>query len=398
MWRWVLLLLLAACVGDPPEAELTAAQRKAFARYQLDAAPADHKKIGARFGDRVTLLGFTISGRTLVQAPGREVTIELLWQVDTPLEAGWRSYAHLRTKGGDVFKKLDARGPLRSMSGVSGTPYPPSRWIAGKVLRDPITFTVPADAPDELSLVVGFYRGGERLDADAASIPLSIRPDVGPAVPALSVPRRKGDIVIDGALDDAGWRAAAQTTAFVPETAAIKGRAKLSWDEAHLYFAFVVADGTLRGGFPQGAVDPHLWTRDTIELMIDPDGDGDNKDYYEIQINPQNLIFDSRFDDYNQPRGGGTFGYQRWRANIESAVALSGTLDDDSDVDKGYIVEARLPWSSLIKAQRAPPRPGDTWRMNFYAMQNNGGVAWSPILGQGNFHRASRFGRVTFAP
>jgi hypothetical protein len=35
--------------------------------------------------------------------------------------------------------------------------------------------------------------------------------------------------------------------------------------------------------------------------------------------------------------------------------------------------------------------------MNFYAMQDNGGVAWSPILGQGNFHKASRFGRVLFA-
>jgi hypothetical protein len=34
--------------------------------------------------------------------------------------------------------------------------------------------------------------------------------------------------------------------------------------------------------------------------------------------------------------------------------------------------------------------------MNFYAMQNNGGVAWSPILGQGNFHKAARFGRVRF--
>jgi hypothetical protein len=36
------------------------------------------------------------------------------------------------------------------------------------------------------------------------------------------------------------------------------------------------------------------------------------------------------------------------------------------------------------------------WRINFYAMKDNGGVAWSPILGQGNFHKASRFGRVTW--
>ncbi|MGK3988475.1 ATP-binding cassette domain-containing protein [Sorangium sp. So ce136] len=30
------------------------------------------------------------------------------------------------------------------------------------------------------------------------------------------------------------------------------------------------------------------------------------------------------------------------------------------------------------------------------AIQNNGGAAWSPILGEGNFHRARRFGRVRF--
>jgi len=35
--------------------------------------------------------------------------------------------------------------------------------------------------------------------------------------------------------------------------------------------------------------------------------------------------------------------------------------------------------------------------MNFYAMENNGGTGWSPILGQGNFHRSSRFGRVTWS-
>ena len=74
---------------------------------------------------------------------------------------------------------------------------------------------------------------------------------------------------------------------------------------------------------------------------------------------------------------------------------LDGTLDDPSDVDHGYTVELRVPWASLTP-QAARPQPGDNWRMNFYAMENNGGVAWSPILGQGNFHKAARFGRVTF--
>ncbi|WP_437991532.1 carbohydrate-binding family 9-like protein [Sorangium sp. So ce145] len=212
-------------------------------------------------------------------------------------------------------------------------------------------------------------------------------------------------IVIDGRLDEPAWQAAATTGPFVnvgtgreDRSLPTQGEARLLWDDGFLYVGFDVSDRTITGGFPEGARDPHLWERDTVEVMIDPDGDGDNKDYYEIQINPQNLVFDSQFDDYNAPRGGpsGPFGHEAWSAGLASAVALRGTLDDDSDEDRGYVVEAKIPWSSFTKAKAAPPSPGDAWRMNFYAMQNNGGAAWSPILGEGNFHRARRFGRVRF--
>lgn len=212
-------------------------------------------------------------------------------------------------------------------------------------------------------------------------------------------------IQIDGRLDEPAWRAAARTGPFVnvstgrqDRSQPVQGEARLLWDDTFLYVGFDVSDRTITGGFPQGATDPHLWERDTVEVMIDPDGDGDNKDYYEIQINPQNLVFDSQFDDYNAPRGGasGPFGHEAWSAGLTSAVELRGTIDNDSDQDRGYVVEAKIPWASFTKAKSAPPSPGDTWRMNFYAMQNNGGVAWSPILGEGNFHRARRFGRVRF--
>jgi hypothetical protein len=163
-----------------------------------------------------------------------------------------------------------------------------------------------------------------------------------------------------------------------------------------LYVGFEVKEKKVKGGWPLDAKDPHLWEKDTVEIMIDPDGDGDNKDYYEIQINPQNLVFDTQYDDYNSPNGGGKgpFGHEEWSAKLTSAVVVHGTIDDDSDDDEGYTVEAKIPWASFTRAKRSPPAPGDSWRMNFYAMKNNGGVAWSPILGMGNFHRASRFGRV----
>jgi hypothetical protein len=213
-------------------------------------------------------------------------------------------------------------------------------------------------------------------------------------------------VQIDGRLDEPAWHAAARTGPFVnvgtgreDRALPVQGEARLLWDDDFLYVGFDVSDRTITGGFPREAEDPHLWERDTVEVMIDPDGDGDNKDYYEIQINPQNLVFDSQFDDYNAPRGGakGPFGHEAWSAGLTSAVELRGTIDDDSDQDRGYVVEAKIPWASFAKAKSAPPSPGDAWRMNFYAMQDNGGAAWSPILGEGNFHRARRFGRVRFA-
>ena len=224
-------------------------------------------------------------------------------------------------------------------------------------------------------------------------------------------------ITLDGRLDELAWQGAAQTGSFVDvgsgrENAALptQGSARLLWDDHFLYVGFEVKDAHVHGGWPtsapgqaakdaKDAKEPHLWEKDTVEIMIDPDGDGDNKDYYEVQVNPQNLVFDTQYDDYNSPNGNGRgpFGHEEWSAGLKSAVEVHGTLDADTDADTGYTVEAKIPWASFGKATLVPPAPGSTWRMNFYAMKNNGGVAWSPILGMGNFHRASRFGRVRWA-
>lgn len=239
---------------------------------------------------------------------------------------------------------------------------------------------------------------GERTSATSSAG----TPFAGPSlrVPFIASP----GVRIDGKLDEPSWQQAARSEAFVgardgqKARGALGGRARLFFSDAHLYVAFDVTDPRLRGGFPQDAIDPHLWERDTVELMLDPDG-ADNRDYYEIQINPQGLVFDSRFDDYNLPRGGpaGPFGDQGWSSQVERAVSVRGTLDDDSDRDDGYTVEARIPWAAFDRAKRVPPGDGDTWKANLYAMEDNGGVAWSPILGEGNFHRVRYFGDLVFA-
>ena len=221
------------------------------------------------------------------------------------------------------------------------------------------------------------------------------------------MPLGRGDrIVIDGKLSEPAWRSSPITRPFVdpgtgrtlPDNAPLGGTARLLYDEQFLYVAIVARDINVTGGFPLDAIDPHLWTKDTVELMLDPEGDGDNLDYYEIQVNPQGLLFDSQFDRYNEPRvlPNGPFGHQEWNSELRRAVTIQGTLDNPSDIDEGYVVEMALPFRSLTKVKHLPPTPGTEWRANLYVMQDNGGVCFSPILGKGNFHKASEFGKLKF--
>jgi hypothetical protein len=64
-----------------------------------------------------------------------------------------------------------------------------------------------------------------------------------------------------------------------------------------------------------------------------------------------------------------------------------------------YTIELALPFSALQSPNAvSPPREGDVWRINFYSFRGGqrDALAWSPTLGQGNFHRSARFGRVRF--
>lgn len=208
---------------------------------------------------------------------------------------------------------------------------------------------------------------------------------------------------LDGRLDDAVWAQAAVLGPFVDTGAGgddrdsrVAGYAKLGWDDAKLYLAVFVRDDSPVAPFERGDVDPHLWEKSSaIELMLQPGDPGDNRDYYEIQIDTKGAIFDTHWDDYNVPITGTdaakVFGHQEWSCQAERAAYVES--------GRYYAIEAAIPWSALVKGRTPiPPRSGDVWRMNFYSFRDSQGVAlgWSPIKREGNFHKSSRFGRVKF--
>ena len=413
---------LTSCVGgseEPPPADTSALQA-----FILTAAPPKmEQQLNIDYDGKLMLLGYDIKPTGKIKK-GQRVKLTMYWKCTKKLdEPDWRLFTHILDGAGARVLNIDNVGPLRRMHGKTQI-LSPSKWEAGKVYVDEQDFVLPNNLKtDSAQVTVGVWRGNDRLriaggpkDGENRGIVANLQVEGGKrasTIPSTRVPELRVDrldaktkLTIDGKLDEEAWKTAPSTGAFVDvgtgrpnPKGPIGGSAKLLWDPEALYVAFEVRDSDVTGGFDKGAKDPHLWTKDTVELMIDPDGDGDNKDYYEIQINPQNLVFDSHFDSYNQPRKepDGPFGHQDWSAQLQSAVVVDGSIDDPKSEDRGYVVEAKIPWKAFHKAKQAPPEVGQRWRMNLYAMQNNGGVGWSPILGQGNFHRASRFGKVLWA-
>lgn len=218
------------------------------------------------------------------------------------------------------------------------------------------------------------------------------------------VPRFPARPAVDGKLDDAVWAQAPALGPLVdpgrgapaPDGYPVAAMFRLGWDDANLYLAAVVRDRQPTSPFARDAVDPHVWAEASgVELMPQPGDPGDNRDYYELQVDVAGAVFDSHFDDYNAPITGvgqaRTFGHQDWSSRVERAVHVEG--------GSFWSVEVALPWAALAPARTpVPPRPGDVWRLNVYAFRDGQrrALAWSPLRGQGNFHRASRFGRVRF--
>jgi hypothetical protein len=222
--------------------------------------------------------------------------------------------------------------------------------------------------------------------------------------PPARVPRFDQRPTIDGKLDEAVWRSATLLGPFVDTgdgravgaSHPVAATARIGWDAQGLYLGFVVADGRPATPFRRDEVDPHLWgSASAVEVMLQPGDPGDNRDYYEIQVDTVGAVFDTHWDDYMTPLGGGpadrVFGHQDWTCAAERAATL--------DPGRSYTIELALPWSALATGRTPiPPRPGDVWRLNLYSFRDGQRLAlgWSPIRGQGNFHKSSRFGRVRF--
>lgn len=397
---WLLLLgWVVGCTGDVEP--LSPAQEQAVSAYVSKVPPSPQHQLDIDFGGRARLLGYDLDRDEW--RPGETMRVTWYWQSVEPTGEGWKLFTHIDANDHSRTLNQDGNGTLRWL-------YGPARWRPGTYIRDTQDLDLPEAWTGSAALLyTGIWRDGKRLavrgdQADATgrvlavTVPTPTGTGVGRReVPRLVVVRTKRSPRIDGSLADPVWGFANTTRTFVETReggiAPVQASAKLLWDERHLYVGVDVHDGLLRASHTEH--DDHLWEQDCVELMIDPDGDGEN--YFEIQVSPRGVVFDTRYDVRRVPQ---PFGHTDWDSRSQIGVASRGDLDDE-EADAGYTVEIAIPWQafSLDGHPIAPPTIGAEWRANLYVMDlvsdRQQAAAWSSS-GIGDFHVPRRFGILAF--
>ena len=209
----------------------------------------------------------------------------------------------------------------------------------------------------------------------------------------------KTPIIVDGLLDEDAWNNAQSLqlsenkTGVVINDSAYSTSVFISYDNTNLYIAFICNDRDIFSTFTQH--DEYLWQQDAVEVFIDTDENPNT--YVEIEVSPNNVLFDSYIVnpvDIDIPE---TLKFNL--SGIRTAVTVDGTVNERQDEDKQWIVEISIPFSELVENFDPAMISNFVWKINFYRLDadNDGphAYAWSPTLIK-RFHHPTRFGRLYF--
>jgi Carbohydrate family 9 binding domain-like len=215
--------------------------------------------------------------------------------------------------------------------------------------------------------------------------------------PSYTVARTEADGARLLAGDEAAWAGAAPI-AWGPAPYTTRFRAV--WSDEALYLRFDATDPS--PWHTMTREDEHLWEEEVVEIFMDLDRSG--RDYYELEVNPANVVCDLRMIS-PAPNQKGDIDWDL--AGLETRVhPIRG-----AEKTVGWMVTAALPWPGLRAIPSArkvavPPNPGDAWRFNVFRIERPGGpqspakdavfAAWSPPSGK-SFHDAGAFRDLVFA-
>lgn len=216
-------------------------------------------------------------------------------------------------------------------------------------------------------------------------------------IPRYEVRRAATPVVVDGKLDEAAWTHAspAVTLQFLWENqtgAKQKTYARLLWDAQALYVGYEADDADINAQFTQR--DDPTYRDDAVEIFINPDPKQEVV-YYGFEMNVRGVLYD--YLNYNSR----TLFKRFDTTGVKIATSIRGTLNDRSDTDTGWSLEASIPWPNFEELSRRPPAVGAMWKVNFNRWDgvepNRRMSIWSDPQNTTAWpHVPSRFGEIVF--
>jgi hypothetical protein len=360
----------------------------------LEGVPNDLSfRSGATWnGGTVVYLGAKVTPQSA--KAGQTVTVTNYFAAARPPPQGWGFFVHIiDSSSGQMLMNADHE--------IQNGAMPLGSWPVGKIIEDTTSFAVPPSvgAP---RMLLGFWQNNDRLPVDQPQAHDGTNRMIGPPIPLeQSLPeyhihRTAKPPVIDGALNDDVWKSA--------EAVELKGSydgrpvqrktvARMLYDDANLYAAFDCEDPDVWGTLYNR--DDAIYNQEVVEVFLDANADG--KTYNELEVSPNNVIFDAQFET----RRSDLEKAKAWDSGMKTAVKVRGTINNDSDRDDGWSVEMQIPINRLDEVPHIPPQPGDRWRFNLYRLEHLvrekqvEGQPFSPLY-QGDFHNLPRFGWLVF--
>lgn len=200
-----------------------------------------------------------------------------------------------------------------------------------------------------------------------------------PGVPDVRVPSLRGEVVVDGKLDERAWKRAARLRMVDNEngrTPPVRTGVYLLHDGDFLYVGFECEDDE-RVLATMMTRDDNLWREEAVEIFIDPSGTGE--EYLEVEVNPLATVYDA---------------WIRFGSNIDFDKAKAFDLRDLKASTRvrrgGWTCEIAIPLTELP----APISPDA--RINLTRIDRIKGkhiyYAWSPTFRW--FHAPERFGYI----
>ncbi|MEM7656579.1 MAG: carbohydrate-binding family 9-like protein [Bacteroidota bacterium] len=223
-------------------------------------------------------------------------------------------------------------------------------------------------------------------------------PMLGTNTPTIRAVKTTEAMEMDGQLDETAYQVApriylknSNTLEFV-EDPAYATSVQAVYDDEFLYVAFHCPDQDIHSTYTKR--DEYLWKQEAVEIFIDTDQNPN--DYVELEVSPNNILFDSFITDPKNIDVPATIKYDL--KTIQTGVQVDGTVNKRKDQDQSWTVEVAIPFAE-IAADFHPDQLADAaWKINFYRINRDASpllyMAWSPT--QGSFHQPEKFGTIVF--